>query len=176
MTHQGAGVDLGEHGNLVALEIFLGNFLRTPVGADARELADDQALDVRTGRLVVFGVGAVIADLGIGENYDLPGVGRIGENFLVASDGSIKNDFAVTFAFGAEAFAVEDASVFQRKDCLHCFSEEWILSILSGIAVEHKRSNCRLIHNSQAIVGRSLRTAVKAVSFKPVLQAQSGLI
>ena len=132
VAHECAGVDLGEHGNLVALEVFLGDFLGTPVRADARELADNQALDVRAGGFVVVGVGAVIADLGVGENYDLSSVGRVGENFLIAGDGSIKNDFAVTFAFGAEAFAVEDASVFQRKDCLHRFSGEWILSILSG--------------------------------------------
>ena len=127
VTHEGAGVDFSEHGNLVTIEIFFSNLLRAPVGTDAREFADDEALNVRTGRLVVFGVGSVIADLGVGENYNLPGVGRISENFLVAGDGSIKNDFAVTFAFGAEAFAVEDATVFQRKDSLHRYSAEWIL-------------------------------------------------
>ena len=77
--------------------------------------------------LVVVGVGAVIPDFGIGENYNLPGVGGIGEDFLVASDGGVKNNFPVTFAFGTVAFAAEDPSIFQRKDCLHCFSGEWIL-------------------------------------------------
>src|SRR5271169_1632197 len=116
VAHQRSGIDLGEHGNLVALQILLRNFLRAPVGADAGKLANDQALDVGPGRFVVVGVGAVIADLGIGENYNLPGIGGVGEYFLVAGDASIKNDFAVTFTFVAEAFAVEDASVFQRKD------------------------------------------------------------
>ncbi len=110
MAHQRAGIDLGQHGNLVALEILFGDLLRAPVGADARELAHDQPLDVRTRGLVVVGVGAVIADFRIGENYDLPGVGRVGEDFLVAGDGGIKNDFAVTFAFCAVAFAAEDAA------------------------------------------------------------------
>src|SRR5271166_4331130 len=133
VAHQGSGVDLRQDRNFVAFEIFFGDLLRSPVRADARKLAHNQALDVRACRLVVLGIRAVISDLGIGENYDLPGVGRIGKDFLIAGDGSIKNDFAVTFAFGAEAFAAEDSTVFQRKDCLHRNSGEWILTILSGI-------------------------------------------
>ena len=127
MAHQGAGVDLAEHWNLVALQILFGDLLRAPVGADARKLAHDQALDVRARGLVVVGVGAVVADFGIGENYDLPGVGGIGEDFLVAGDGGVKNNFPVTFAFCTVAFAAEDPAIFQRKDCLHCISGEWIL-------------------------------------------------
>src|SRR5271166_2735133 len=139
MTHESAGVDFGKHGDFVALEVLLCDLLRAPVGANAGELADNQALDIRSGRLIVVGVGAVVADLGVGENYDLAGVGGIGEDFLIAGDGSIKNDFAVTFAFGAEAFAAEDSTVFQRKDCLHRNSGEWILTILSGIEALDKR-------------------------------------
>jgi hypothetical protein len=30
------------------------------------------------------------------------------------------------------ALAAEDAPVFERKNCLHCLSEEWIQSILAG--------------------------------------------
>ena len=98
-----------------------------------RELADDQALDIRTRGFVVFGIGAVIADFRIGENNNLAAVGRVGENFLIAGDGSIKNDFAVAFAFGAVAFASEDSAIFERKDSLHSCSREWILRILAGI-------------------------------------------
>jgi hypothetical protein len=57
----------------------------------------------------------------------LSAVGGVGENFLIASDGSIENDFAVTFAFGAVAFAAEDAPVLQRKESLHQYSWKWIL-------------------------------------------------
>src|SRR5205085_10058384 len=97
-----------------------------PVRAHFRELAHDQPLDIRARSLVVFSVGAVIADFRVGENYNLAAVGRVGEDFLVASNGSIKNDFAVTLALGAVAFAAEDAPVFQRKDSLHSCSWEWI--------------------------------------------------
>ncbi len=139
MPNQGARVDLAQHRNLVALQIFFRNFLRAPVRADPRELAHDQAFDIRPRGFVVVRVGAVIADFRIGENYDLSGVGGVGEDFLIARDGGVKNNFPVTFTFCSVAFAVEDPSIFQRKDCLHCISGEWILMILSGNARQHKR-------------------------------------
>jgi hypothetical protein len=43
----------------------------------------------------------------------------VGENFLVAGNGSIENDFAGALAFSAVAFASEDSAVFERKDRLH---------------------------------------------------------
>src|SRR5262249_60607939 len=52
------------------------------------------------------------------------------EDFLVASERGIKNNFPVTFAFRAVASAAEDPSIFQRKDSLHCCSRGWILRIL----------------------------------------------
>ena len=66
MADECAGVNFGEHGNLELFEILLGHLLRTPVGADARELADDQSFNVRTRGFVVFGVSTVVADLRIG--------------------------------------------------------------------------------------------------------------
>ncbi len=143
MAHQRARVDFGEHGNLVALQILFRDLLRAPVGADPRELAHDQALDVGTRGFVVVGVGAVIADFRIGEDYDLAGVGGVGENFLVSGDRGVKNNFPVTFTFSSVAFAAEDPAIFQRKDCLHCISGEWILMILSGNEGAHKRREGR---------------------------------
>ena len=84
MPHQRARVDLRKHRNLEALHVLVGDLLRAPVRADRRELAHDQPLDVGLGGLVVCLVGAVVADLRIGENDDLPGIGRIGGDFLVA--------------------------------------------------------------------------------------------
>ena len=59
-----------------------------------REFAHHQAFDVRTRRFVIVRVGAVVADLRIGQDDDLAGIGRIGEDFLVAGDGGIEDDFA----------------------------------------------------------------------------------
>ncbi len=139
MPHQGAGIDFSEHRNRIALHILVGHLLRPPVGADDGELADDQALDIRLRRLVIRLVGPVVANLGIRENDDLPGIGRIGGDFLVTGEGGIKNNFTLAFARCAMALAVEDAPVFERKNCLHCLSEEWIQSILAAF---RSRKNC----------------------------------
>ena len=84
-----------------------------------RELADDEALDVGPGGFVICGVGAVVADLGIGEDDDLAGVGGVGGDFLVAGKGSIENDFSLAFAGVPVAVALKGAPVFERKECLH---------------------------------------------------------
>src|SRR5271163_4914022 len=93
MAHQRASINVGEYWNLETFQELVGDLLRTPVGTHARELAHDQAFNVRACGFVVIRVGAVIADFGIGENDNLPSVGRIGENFLIAGDGSIKYYF-----------------------------------------------------------------------------------
>jgi hypothetical protein len=64
--------------------------------------------------------------LGIGKNDNLPGVGRIGGDFLITGKGSIEHDLAPAFARVSIALAAEDAPVFERKDRLHRLSEEWI--------------------------------------------------
>jgi hypothetical protein len=110
----------------------VGDLLRTPVGADFGKLADDQALDVGPLGFVVFGIRAVVSDFGVGQDDNLSSVGWVGENFLLAGNGSIKNDFAVALAFRAVAFASEDSAVFECKDCLHSDSWEWILEILTA--------------------------------------------
>jgi hypothetical protein len=58
MANQGTRVDIGEDRNLELFEILFGNLLRAPVGANAGELADDEAFDVRTRGFVVVGVGS----------------------------------------------------------------------------------------------------------------------
>ena len=45
-------------------------------------------------RLVVRGVGAVVADVGAGERDDLPGVGRVGDHLLVAAHGGVEDELA----------------------------------------------------------------------------------
>ncbi len=74
----------------------------------------------------------VVTNLGIRENDNLSGVGRIGGDFLVTGEGGIKNDFTLAFAWVPMALALEDAPVFERKSCLHCLSGEWIQSILAA--------------------------------------------
>src|SRR5258706_10207205 len=127
VADQGARVDVGQDRDPELLHELVRDLLRTPVGADFRKLADDQALNIGTSRFIVFGIRAVVADFRIGQDNDLSCVRGVGENFLVAGNGSVKNYFPGALAFGAVTFASEDSAVFEGKDRLHCDSWEWIL-------------------------------------------------
>src|SRR5208337_4950149 len=134
VTHQRTRVDIGQHGNFELFEKPFGELLGTPVRANFGELANDKPFDIRPRGFAILGISPVVSDFGVGKNYNLTGIGRISEDFLITGDGSIKNYFAATFAFRSVAFAAEDFAVFQRKDSLHCFSGEWILKSLTGMA------------------------------------------
>ena len=82
-----------------------------------RELAHHEALNIRMRGLVVGERRAVVADLGIGEDDDLAGIGRIGEDFLVSGERGIENDLAGALGGRTKTHAFEDASVFQGEDC-----------------------------------------------------------
>src|SRR5215471_13804220 len=131
MANQRARINVRNYGNPEFLQVLIGDLLGAPVGADRREFPDYQAFNIRTRGLIVVRISAVVAYLRVGEDNNLPGVRRISEDFLVACNGGIKNDFPVTFTFRAVTFTAEDPSIFERKDCLHRISEEWILSILT---------------------------------------------
>ena len=62
-------------------------------------------------------VDAVIADERIGHCDDLPFVGRIGQNFLIAGHGSVEDDFTFGRTGCAKGFAGENASIFEREFC-----------------------------------------------------------
>ena len=70
-------------------------------------------------RLLIFAVGADISDMWIGQRDDLPTIGRIGQNFLLAGDGGIEYHLADTDAFGADTIAAEHRTVGQCKNCRH---------------------------------------------------------
>jgi hypothetical protein len=63
----------------------------------------------------VIGIRAGVSDMRIGEADDLPGVTRVGENFLVTGEAGIENDFATAAGFRSGGTACENASVFERK-------------------------------------------------------------
>ena len=80
-----------------------------PVAGDAGKFADHEAFDVRLGGFVIAGAGSVIADLRVGEDDDLAGIGGIGEDFLIAGEGGIEDNFAGAFGGRTKTPALEDA-------------------------------------------------------------------
>ncbi len=51
----------------------------------------------------------------IGEADDLPGVARIGENFLVAGEAGVENDFTAAARASARRASVKNSSVLERE-------------------------------------------------------------
>jgi hypothetical protein len=82
---------------------------------EGRSLTDDKPGHVRTLRLSIFVVDAVVADQRIRHHHVLPRVGRIGENFLIPGHGGIKDDLSERRSWNSEAVAVETAAVLQEK-------------------------------------------------------------
>ena len=100
----------------MAIEIKLRSFRGAPVGADLRELADNQRLDVRLLGLFIVEVSANVSNVGIGQADDLPGVTWVGEYFLISGEAGIKNDFAAPARDRAGRAAIKYAPVFQREN------------------------------------------------------------
>ena len=66
-------------------------------------------------RLQVLGIGADIADMREGEGDDLSGIGRVGQDFLIAGHGGVEADFAHGNAGGARALALDHRPVGQNE-------------------------------------------------------------
>jgi hypothetical protein len=79
MADERARIEIGDDGDVGFREECAGFLVGSPVAGDAREFANDETFDVRLRGFVIGGAGAVIADLRVGENDDLAGVGGIGE-------------------------------------------------------------------------------------------------
>jgi len=116
VAYEGAGIDIPNGGNFVAIQIELGGFGRAPVRGNLRELAHDERFNVRAGGFFIVEIRADIADMRIGQTDDLAGVTWVGENFLITGETGIENDFATAARDGARGAAVKYAPVFQSEN------------------------------------------------------------
>ena len=117
MADQGARVQVGDHRDAGLLEEAVGLVVGAPVAGDGGKLAHHQAFDIRPDRFVVFRAGAVVADLRIGEDHDLAGIGGVGEYFLVSGERGVEDDLAGPLGGRTKTPALEDRAVFQGEDC-----------------------------------------------------------
>ena len=103
---QSTGIDAGQAGDVACgqklIEAFSGAPIRRLGGSGARD--EPAQIDFVDG-FEVFEVCADIADMWEGENDDLPGIGWIGQNFLITGDGGIEAKLADIASLSAEALA-----------------------------------------------------------------------
>src|SRR5215467_3854024 len=102
----------------MAFQVFVDRHRGSPVGADLRHLAHDEALDERAARFDVFHVHAIIPDLRIGHRHNLPGVGRIGQDLLIAGHRGVEDYFACSFAVSAPRQPAKSPSILKRQNRL----------------------------------------------------------
>ena len=67
-------------------------------------------------RLDILVVGADIADMREGEGDELPGIGGIGEDLLIAGHRGVEADFTDGLAFGAETEAFEHRAIGEHEE------------------------------------------------------------
>ena len=120
VANERARVNVSDDRDAVALEICLRGFAGAPVGRKLRKFADDQRFDVGLAGFLVVEIGADVADVGIREADDLPGIAGIGEYFLVTGEAGIENDFAATTGASARRATVKYSSVLERESRACC--------------------------------------------------------
>ena len=91
---QSPRIDPGDPRNSGAPQERVERLVGSPVARPARQLAHHDAPAERTPALVVVGADPVVADVGVGEGDDLAGVGRVGDDLLVARQHRVEHDLA----------------------------------------------------------------------------------
>ena len=89
--------------------------LVSPTAGNHGQVADDQSGRMYRRRLHVFGIRAGVPDMGIRQGYDLPAVGGIGEDLLVAGHRGIEDDFTDGLAVSTNGSALENGAILQSQ-------------------------------------------------------------
>ncbi len=117
---QRARVDAGDADDAARLQPLVEAPRRAPIGrfgdVGLQDAAGDAGTRRRVHRLDVFLVRADIADMREGEGDDLPGIGRVGQDLLVAGHRGVEADLARRLAFGADADALNDGAVVEDEE------------------------------------------------------------
>src|SRR5690606_8608176 len=91
---EAAGVDARDAGHAVGAQVVVEAPGRPPARRAPSQLAHDDAPDEGAAALVVPVVGAVVADVRVGEGDDLPRVAGVGQHLLVAGEHRVEHDLA----------------------------------------------------------------------------------
>src|SRR5204863_7291034 len=115
LARQPARVDVVDGEHAVGLEIVVQPGGRAEVARDPGKLAGHEPLDPHLARLPVFFVDPVIPDVRVGHRDDLPLVGRIRQDLLLARHRGIEDDLAGPLPVRAEGAAREHRPVLERQ-------------------------------------------------------------
>ena len=146
-ARQLARVDSGDRHQAAALEEGAQRLDGAPIIRRDRQIADHKPGCINLRSFKIFRSRTGVTDVRIGERDNLAGVGGVGQNFLVARQSGIENDFAGGVAFGSDGVAAEDRSIRQRQHRGYCchglrptFESSRILARIykaGGVLIEH---------------------------------------
>ena len=116
-TREVHGADHTAVGQRVSVAIFVigKGLVAAPVGGLPANATRDEARHLRSLGLLVAAVDSVVAQLGHGEGDELPGVGRVGEDLLVAGMAGVEDHFARGFPVGAAGGPLERLAAGERQ-------------------------------------------------------------
>ena len=111
------GVDAVDAGYAVLPEVIVEALFASPV-AWRSQVAYHKPRQEKCATFRICAVDSVVADFGSGEDNELPGVGGIGQYFLIAAHAGVENDFTERLFFCAECHSMEHGTVIKRKERL----------------------------------------------------------
>jgi len=82
-----------------------------------RQASHDEATRPHAARLDIFRIGAGIADMRIGQGDNLSGIGRVGENFLIAGHGGVEHHFTDSRASRSRSNTFKHRAPSEREHC-----------------------------------------------------------
>ncbi len=81
-----------------------------------RQVAHHQACGMDAFRFDVLDIDAGVADVRVGQGDDLPGIRRVGEDFLIAGECGVEHHFTARDAIGADRLAAKNRAVSENQD------------------------------------------------------------
>ena len=110
-----------------------------------RQVTNDQPCCMDAGGLRVLGINPDIADVRIGQRDQLIAIGRIGQDFLIASHRRVEHDLADPDRIGADGCAPEHRTVSQGKNCGCERRQDNRPDVKSGAGLASTPLNLRLV-------------------------------
>ncbi len=123
-----ARVDARDRDGLALDQELRQRMARAPARMQQRQVADHEPCGMDRVGLEVLGSDAGVADVGIGERDDLAGIGRVGQDFLVARHRGVEHDLAGRDAGSADRNAPKHRAVLEREHC-RCRCHQGVLPV-----------------------------------------------
>lgn len=141
MPDQRPRIDIQDDRHVESFEVLLDGFIRSPVRGQVRKFPHDQGFDIRARGLDVLRIRADIADVGIRQADDLPGITGIGENFLVAGKAGVENNFAAVAGAGARRAPAKDSPVLEREGRATCEPLAQLILLRASLGIVRRCRN-----------------------------------